>query len=146
MVVLAKFLKSQDFRIIFKKYLGCIFLHVIPNLKKTTVCIDGPCNKSRIYHLYWLLIRIHRSESIKAFAEPSLRFQIWGGWFYLIILKDYVNRSGNALGIRICWCRLFRKGVVSYKPSPLRTSPTKLWIEKLKIFTYIFKLYFVKVR
>ena len=41
--VLAKFLKSQQFKTIFKKNPSCIFLSLRANSKKT-VCYDGPCN------------------------------------------------------------------------------------------------------
>ena len=37
LVVMAKFLRSQDFKTTFKKYLACIFLSVIANSKKPSL-------------------------------------------------------------------------------------------------------------
>ena len=51
--VLAKFLKSQQFKTFIKKNPSCIFLSLRANSKKT-VCYDGPCTYCQIDGEYFV--------------------------------------------------------------------------------------------
>ena len=71
LVVVPKFLKSQNFKTTFQKNLTCIFLSLRANLEKT-VCVDWPCSSIRFTSTKYLGNALDKKNILKC---ESVQFQ-----------------------------------------------------------------------
>ena len=92
--VMAKFLRSQDFKTTFKKYPACIFLSVIAN-SKNPVCHDWPC--TIVFLLFFL-------KNIMDFCSHGTHLLAFWGFFplFLFIFKLSVKKHDRYMIMYLC--------------------------------------------